>query len=115
MRRIGANCSRGRGALGARFTKQLRTLKQNTSLFEANTSKGVCVVCCVTGRNAVQNGFHPTRKPSTGLIKIAPAVPLSPAVSFCTRVSAGMKDRLGRDSSMNVVCVCACGILGGRT
>ena len=56
----------------------------------------------VTGRNAAQRGFHPARKPSTGWCKVPPAVLLSPAVAFCTRVSAGMKPCLGRDSSENV-------------
>ena len=34
--------------------------------------------------------FHPTRKPSTGWFKAPPAVPLLPAVSFCTKISAGI-------------------------
>ena len=48
----------------------------------------------VTGRNAAQRGFHPTRKHSTGWFKVPPAVPLSPAMLFSTRVSAGMKPPL---------------------
>ena len=58
---------------------------------------------CVTGRNADQRGFHPTRSPSTGRFKVPPAVPLLPAVPLCTRVSAGMKPALGRDSSVKLL------------
>ena len=61
-------------------------------------------LCCryVTGRNAAQWGFHPTRNPSTGWYKVPPAVPLSPAVPGSTRVSASMKPPMGRDSSVNM-------------
>ena len=51
-----------------------------------------------------QRGFHPTRNPGTGWLKIPPAVPLSPAVPICTRVSAGMNTPMGRDSSVTQVC-----------
>ena len=50
----------------------------------------------ITGRNAAQRRFHPTRNASTGWFKVLPAVP------FSTRVSAGMKHPLGRDSSGNI-------------
>ena len=43
----------------------------------------------ITGRNAAQRWFHPTRKPSTDWFKVSPAMTLSPAVPFSTRVSAG--------------------------
>ena len=43
-----------------------------------------------TGQNAAQRGFHPTRNPSTGRVKVPPPVPLLPAVPFWTSVSAGM-------------------------
>ena len=51
---------------------------------------------CITGRNAAQRGFHPTRKPSTDWSKVSPAVP------SCTRISTGMKPPLGGDSSKSV-------------
>ena len=45
-------------------------------------------------------GFHPTRNPSTGWCKLAPAVPFPPVVIFCTRVSARMQPSLAlRDAS----------------
>ena len=50
-----------------------------------------------------QRGFYPTRKDSTGWFKVLPAVPLSPAMPFNSRVSAGMKPPLGRDSSLNLL------------
>ena len=49
------------------------------------------------GRNAAQNGFHPTRKSSTDWFKVPPAVP------FSTGISEGMKPALGHDSSVDVV------------
>ena len=55
------------------------------------------------GRNAAQRGFHPCRNPSTGWFKVPPAVPLSPAVPFSTRFSAGMNPPMGRDSSVNIL------------
>ena len=45
---------------------------------------------------------HPTINPGTGWVKVPPPVPLSPAVPFCTRVSAEMKPPLGRDPSVSV-------------
>ena len=48
-------------------------------------------------RNAAQHGWgglHPIRKPKTGWCKVPPVVPLSPAVSVCTRVSGRMKPPL---------------------
>ena len=54
--------------------------------------------CDIVGRNAAQRGFHPIRNPSTGWCKVSSAVPLTPAVPFCTRVSARIKPLLGRDS-----------------
>ena len=58
----------------------------------------------VTGRNAapVDRGFHPTSNSSTGWYKVSPAVPLLPAVPFCTMDSAGMKPPLGGVSSVTV-------------
>ena len=43
----------------------------------------------ITGRNAAQRVLYPNRNSSTGWFKVPLAVPLSPAVSFSTRVSAG--------------------------
>ena len=43
----------------------------------------------ITGRNATQKWFHPTRNPSTGWCTVPPAVPFLPAVPFCTKVSTG--------------------------
>ena len=40
----------------------------------------------VAEQNATRRWFHPTRKHSTGWFKVPPAVPLSPAVPFSTRV-----------------------------
>ena len=44
----------------------------------------------INGRSAAQRGAYPVRNPSTGWFNVSPAVPLSPAVPFCTRVSAGL-------------------------
>ena len=52
-------------------------------------------------RNAAQRGFHPTGNPSSGWFMVPPAVAASPAVPFSTRVSAGMKPPLGRDSLLH--------------
>ena len=46
-------------------------------------------------------GASSYQKLGTGWFKVLPAVPLSPVMPFCTRVSAGMKLPL-RDSSGNV-------------
>ena len=56
----------------------------------------------VTGRNAAQRGFHPTRKPSINWFKVPPEVPLTPAVPFSSRVSAGINPPLGRVSSVKI-------------
>ena len=56
----------------------------------------------ITGRNAAQRWFHPTRSPSTGWCTFPAAVPFPPPVPFSTRVPAGMKPPLGRDSSVNM-------------
>ena len=56
----------------------------------------------ITGRNAAQRGFILlVVLVLTGFQKVSPAVLLSPVVSFCTRVSAGMKPLIimGGDSS----------------
>ena len=44
-------------------------------------------------------GFHPAGNPRTDWCKVPPAVPLSPAVSFCSRVSGRMKPPVGPGSS----------------
>ena len=44
--------------------------------------------------------------PCTEWVKVPPVGPLSPAVPFCTRVSARMKPPLGRDSSVNICMQC---------
>ena len=56
----------------------------------------------ITRRIAAQRGFYPTRKTSTSWYTILPAVPLSSAVLFCTRVYTGMKPALGHDLSVDV-------------
>ena len=55
------------------------------------------------GRTAAHGVVHPTRKASTSWYLIPPAVPLSPAVPYCTTVSGGMNPPMGRDSSVNTV------------
>ena len=60
---------------------------------------------CVFGARLCTRGYpgfacihaHLTINPSTGWFTFPPAVPLSPAVPFCTRVSTVMKPPLGRE------------------
>ena len=47
-------------------------------------------ICLLPDEMPPKRGCHHTRTPSTGWFKVPPAVPLSPAMPFRTRVSAWM-------------------------
>ena len=70
------SCLRGAFALKTQSSVRVSNIKLN-----------------ITGRNFAQRGFHPARNPSAGRCTVPP---------FWTRVSAGMKFPLGRDSSGNM-------------